>query len=892
MDFEHKYLKYKLKYNILKNIVNSLNGGGDVIDVDLKNVFNIYYENHFHDGKYKPLAFNDFNKEWYKLHESLKNSNEKKYKNVRKTTENTFTMANFNILYGLIMEKDNNFKYVKEECSSKIYANFLNNKINSENIDVISLQEVLGEKETNDELIKYTRVDGTPHIKATSAGETNYFNNWYKTFTENLEDNIGYKYFNPSISSFYENKFGNMVLWNKNKWSKVKCFHIPEILDIPNLPDDIKEKLNKKNLLTYYGMHDTETRSLSGVLLKNDKGQYILCCVTHFTEKRVLIKKFMNKELAEILGENYASEYIKNRQIQMAEITNNVIEYLQNKLNIPVFLGGDFNVDKYIHEDDRIKTILETVESNQFTFSNNYSNEFYSKFSNLHDLFGDIDYNPITSNKQKLVDNIFSTIKPSSFNLYNSIITYSNKDVILSDHLMQSGVYELPDNIQNNTVEDINKTFENVLNERYVYNAFEELNDNLPKDSVFADHSAIQVKFNGKTHIFITCAELLDKTKGFKHLTAETGTSELKLNNVMNNSTNIKQINNLDKELKSACVTLINKYAEDNKEKNDIILFNRQINETELFGLHKNKNFYNFTSEDIMQDKNFDSFIKNKASPFFKDIKKTFNDIINKLNTEELITFLNNINIEDNAVNLMLTKKGAVFKGMFKDGGEGRAYYILQIFGNLLNTQPYGGFKLDGKLSSDFESKDNLIKKIKELRNEYDYLYAVDGADTIKQELEKKVVDSNFHNFITPDSIIQNKIGNPLVHGNSGGSLEVFQDIAEKVKNHGFCFSDTNNTKSKTKGIKDDIDIDNYHKEELEKVLEEGDYVLIMSKIKIKKSRTGGPIFNTQIYKSEPEPSNERDGMIGVFKVGKNKPTLLDSSKNVYKLTDFTVKKK
>lgn len=894
MDFEHKYLKYKLKYNILKNIVNSLNGGGsDVMDVALKNLFNIYYDGHFDDGKYTPVVFNDFNKEWYKLHKSLKINNEKEYENVRNTTENTFTMANFNILYGMIMEKenDNNFKYVKEECSSKIYANFLNNKINSENIDVISLQEVLGEKETNDKLINYTRVDDTSHIKAARADETNYFNNWYDTFIKNLGNNIGYKYFNPSISSFYKNKFGNMVLWNKNKWSEVKCFHIPEILNIPNLPNDIKEKLlsikinegksNEENLLTYYyRMHDTETRSLSGVLLKNDKGQYILCCVTHFTEKRVPDKIFMNKELAKILGENYASEYIKNRQIQMAEITNNVIEYLKNKLNIPVFLGGDFNVDKYIHEDDRIKTILETVENNPFTFSNIYSNEFYSKFSNLHDLFGDIHYNPITSNKQKLVDNIFSTIKPSSFNLYNSIITYSNKDVILSDHLMQSGVYELPNETKKYNDEDINTIFKNVFNETYIYNAFGELNDNLPEYTVFADHSAIQVKFNDKTHIFITCAELLDKRKGFKHFT---GISEL--NNVMNNNANIKQINELDNDLKSACVDLINKYAKNNNNNNNIFLFNKQIEkEEDLFGLHKDeyKSFYNFT-KDIFNNNNIDS--NSNAKVFFLDIMTNFNNIIdryikNNSTNKELTTFLTSIKITEKNVNNMLDEKSS---SIVKSINRGNNYYILQIFGNLLNTQPYGGFKLDGGLSSDFKNKKSLIKKIEELRNEYDYLYAVDGANTIKQEVVS--------NFITPGMINPDEIGNPLVHGNSGGGLTVFEDIATKVKKFGFCFSDTNNTKSKTKGINDDIDIDNYHKTKLEKVLEPGNYYLIMSKIKIKKSRTGGPLFNTQIYKSEPEPSNERDGMIGVFKADLN-PELIEGTESVYNLINFTVQEK
>ena len=63
-------------------------------------------------------------------------------------------------------------------------------------------------------------------------------------------------------------------------------------------------------------------------------------------------------------------------------------------------------------------------------------------------------------------------------------------------------------------------------------------------------------------------------------------------------------------------------------------------------------------------------------------------------------------------------------------------------------------------------------------------------------------------------------------------------------------------------------DIVQHHKTQLEtnSGLNPGHYYFIMSKFKITKARSGGPIFNTQIYKSEPDPVTERDGMIGVFK--------------------------
>ena len=213
----------------------------------------------------------------------------------------------------------------------------------------------------------------------------------------------------------------------------------------------------------------------------------------------------------------------------------------------------------------------------------------------------------------------------------------------------------------------------------------------------------------------------------------------------------------------------------------------------------------------------------------------------------------------DNKTSPIFNSKNGMFKPNKEGSTDGRSYYLLQIFGALINTQPFGGFNFTRGLAELYQTRDKFINEIIRLTNEYE-LFGVDGTSDVNKILEQR-----------SSTLIQdNKKGNDsyATHGNSTGDVEVFKIIGKIVNEKGFCFSDTNNTKSKMNEITETNDIVQHHKTQLEtnSGLNPGHYYFIMSKFKITKARSGGPIFNTQIYKSEPDPVTERDGMIGVFK--------------------------
>ena len=384
----------------------------------------------------------------------------------------------------------------------------------------------------------------------------------------------------------------------------------------------------------------------------------------------------------------------------------------------------------------------------------------------------------------------------------------------------------------------------------------------LPIDSVFGDHSTIKVTLPGypKSLLFLTGAELLNKRKGFKHLAGGSNLFE---------GVDMDRINKLDQTLKITCVELINNYV-------GKLFYNPLPDVSGLFKLEKSKVFFKFKPDELKSSSDLKSSIKlfftttqNKFKEIIQsviDLEYTDYDItrcafertpecIKKIKTRTLLETLIK-NIDKNTIdNLMNFDTSPIFNdknGMFKGPDTSkRSYYLLQIFGVLLNTQPFGGFNLTSDLGDIYSSNDKFLKEIRRLVDKYD-LYGVDGIDEINTNLITKIKKNN------------------TVHGNSSGEKDVFDDIAnilKKTDSH-FCFSDTNNTVKKS-GIDINKNLD-YHKEQLETSLRKqnvkGTFYLVMSKIQITKSRSGGPIFNTQIYKSEPNPVTERDGMIGVFK--------------------------
>jgi len=452
---------------------------------------------------------------------------------------------------------------------------------------------------------------------------------------------------------------------------------------------------------------------------------------------------------------------------------------------------------------------------------------------------------------------------------------------------------------------------------RLLYDAFTEPTSDLQDDSVFGDHSTIKVNIDGKPLLFITCAELLHNNKGFENLKKD---GKQLFNNV-----NLKFINKLDNELKQISVDCINMFAPEPPEPpepgdettdqddtnplliepldtTDQFIFTKKITSSDLLNLHKDEEFIygpkfnpsQLKGEDTAPEKKretikrFFIYVRNKflekITQKIKDYKEPIsrgsllwkavygsvrsNEWKENCNTIPLLEAIRD-NITSNDIDKLMTMDAdtsPIFNsknGMFKMVGEttnGRSYYLLQIFGALINTQPFGGFNLTKDLADRYKTRDNFINEISRLSNTYE-LYGVDGT----KEVNKALLELNPETPLIQDD--NNEADSYAVHGKSTGGDEVFTAIGKILKTKNFCFSDTNNTKSKM-GNKMESSILEYHKTKLIECgnLPPGKYYLVMSQIHITKSRTGGPIFNTQIYKSEPNPVTERDGMIGVFK--------------------------
>ena len=156
---------------------------------------------------------------------------------------------------------------------------------------------------------------------------------------------------------------------------------------------------------------------------------------------------------------------------------------------------------------------------------------------------------------------------------------------------------------------------------------------------------------------------------------------------------------------------------------------------------------------------------------------------------------------------LLFLIQNGMFKKNKKDSTDGRSYYLLQIFGALVKTQPFGGFNFTRGLAELYQTRDKFTNEIIWLTNEYE-LFKVDGTSDVNKILEER-----------GSTLIQdNKKGSDsyATHGNSTGDVEVFKIIGKIVNEKGFCFSDTNNTKSKMNEITETNDIVQHHKTQLE----------------------------------------------------------------------------
>ena len=362
-----------------------------------------------------------------------------------------FNMANFNVFYGNSHKQFNDIEIRNQDIVTEL-ANFIVNAI-KKGVSVVTLQEVIGKKISTNPYADNKRVNNKDHVYSPNdENENKFFSNWYETFTKILDENeIKYHFFQPDISSFYEQEFGNMIIYDSNVWESVKSFDIPSILPVLEINEHLKQSLIVNNKLEeFYNYRDVETRSLGGLILKSveQPHRYICPCVTHFTEKSLL-----NKNETYLKHPHGPMDFGLHRQPMMGKLVANAIRYLKNTLKIPVFLGGDFNVNIYQtkYNCDKITPLClrentATDKTNPYNYSRKYSDNVYKHFTDTEPYFYGLyppNFNAISSDKQRLVDNIYSSIKPHNMKLLTSK-NDQNSNIILSDHLPQLGQYTIP----------------------------------------------------------------------------------------------------------------------------------------------------------------------------------------------------------------------------------------------------------------------------------------------------------------------------------------------------------------------------------------------------------------------------------------------------------------
>ena len=201
---------------------------------------------------------------------------------------------------------------------------------------------------------------------------------------------------------------------------------------------------------------------------------------------------------------------------------------------------------------------------------------------------------------------------------------------------------------------------------------------------------------------------------------------------------------------------------------------------------------------------------------------------------------------------------------------EKKGYYLFQIPGTYINTQPFGGFnfteKPDDMYKSSSEFKKYLHETFYDTKN-----YAV--------EIDNSGLNCYFSDSCAP--IYFKKENSEVIHfkkskvfhlDSSGAKIDDIEDILDN-KTVDIAMGDSNLTTSKLHpDDKNTIRNKNKSKSTIshadickEVSIQYPNYAVLMSNFEITKSRQGGPFINTQIYKSDSEPLTEVDGMMILF---------------------------
>jgi hypothetical protein len=405
--------------------------------------------------------------------------------------------------------------------------------------------------------------------------------------------------------------------------------------------------------------------------------------------------------------------------------------------------------------------------------------------------------------------------------------------------------------------------------------------ENMP--IMIADHSVIYLPMkDGNPYVIFSMADIFNDRKGINDGSifnyqpgAETGAVNIP-------DTEIQKIKAMDGRIYGKLIDTIKQNIEDDDEQ----LFSVKVGDDgvsqsveEVFAEEgwQSKLTYNFAGSfyDYQKATDFKEN-KEKVKVFIKatiQICKTeIEEVLEKVDHLYLKSKLNNIlnelntNLNDAGLNDQVESvKNQILKGNTREIGTARGYYIFQPPGNLIKQQPFGGFVFPADLDDIYKSRENFTVFLNKLR--YDpttsRVFATEVVDGPK-EITNRGIEKGGVNMTEQDDNEKKTLNEEyLWHGGSDGPK--FTELQTITKKPGFkiLLSDTNMTEKKSK----DKDHNGTFQDISEKLKEEvpGLYVL-SSNFKIKKSRMGGPFYNTQIYKSETSTAPpEIDGMVIIF---------------------------
>jgi len=361
---------------------------------------------------------------------------------------------------------------------------------------------------------------------------------------------------------------------------------------------------------------------------------------------------------------------------------------------------------------------------------------------------------------------------------------------------------------------------------------------------MIADHSVVYLPMKDNNHyIVFNGASVRHPQKGIASASAISGLS----------------ITEIDLELDTKIKVLIT-----NELDKDDGLFSKKVpvggNEWP-FEWHK-KMTYNLEK----LDKN-KVFIKDMLIAIREAVDRVLTELLNGSDQTEKIRYFNNLKdmvsgdrIDEVASELANPKKYS------KNG-----YYIFKVPGELLDTQPFGGFNFtDGAPASEYTSPDKFDKHIeKSFKNFSDNIYGCEIKDIIKGKSGKPNKSwgvNNFNGFIIKDIPLTGDAGddgsNPEgFHLPSAGGLSNINEslkgnLQEILNGNDIILGDSN------------ITGDQLNSPKLQTFAKTNKVNILISNFKILKSRAGGPFINTQIFKSEPpqpEPEPIVDGMMIIY---------------------------